>query len=115
MTTFVDSFTFALPEHHESVFDCAQRGATIYDAQLLQDAGFERHHFCNGTDAYSLAHQAVSKLEEQLDGVGAIVYSTCLPLNGNAGNCSEFDRTGDVKYLMDFPASRLQSAFQLDY
>ena len=41
------------------------------------------------------------------------MYATCLPGNGNAGDPAEFERTGDVKYLMDFPASRLQADFGL--
>lgn len=114
MNAFVDHFCFALGELQETVQECATRGATVSDAGVLSESGFERHHYCNGSDAYTLARKAVSTIREELAGTGAIVYSTCLPANANAGSEAEFNRTGDVKHLMDFAASRLQSDFELD-
>ena len=82
----------------------------------LQSAGFCWHHICEpSTSAYDLARAAAAQLAEanQLGEIDAIIYVTCLPANGNAGDQADWDRTHDVKYLMDFPASRLQADFDL--
>ncbi|MFF2518947.1 3-oxoacyl-[acyl-carrier-protein] synthase III C-terminal domain-containing protein [Streptomyces sp. NPDC058086] len=63
--------------------------------------------------AYDLAWAAVKSLSLP-ETVDAIVYSTCLPHNGNAGDVTAWSETRDVKHLMDFPASRMQSALGLD-
>ncbi|HEX2313488.1 MAG TPA: 3-oxoacyl-[acyl-carrier-protein] synthase III C-terminal domain-containing protein, partial [Thermomonospora sp.] len=39
---------------------------------------------------------------------------TCIPVNANTGSAAEWERTRDVKHLMDFPASRLQADFGLN-
>jgi 3-oxoacyl-[acyl-carrier-protein] synthase-3 len=46
-------------------------------------------------------------------GADVLVYSTSLPVNGNVGPLDRYRETRDVKYLMDFPASRLQAEFGL--
>jgi 3-oxoacyl-[acyl-carrier-protein] synthase-3 len=56
----------------------------------------------------------VQQIENELGEIGAIVYSTCIPVNGSVGDQRKFNETRDVKYLMDFPASHLQSDFGLD-
>ncbi len=45
---------------------------------------------------------------------GAIIYSTCIPANANIGRADAYLESRDVKNLMDFPASHLQSDFGLD-
>jgi 3-oxoacyl-[acyl-carrier-protein] synthase-3 len=80
-------------------------------------AGFEWHHVCEpSTTAYDLATAAAAQLVGRglADGADAIVYATCLPLNGNAGDVREWQRSRDVKHLMDFPGSRLQADLALD-
>lgn len=118
MTAYVDHICYALGDVIERVEDCAQRGGTISDTLLLKDAGFHQHHICAANDtAYNLAHNAVSQIAERvmLNGnIGAIIYSTCLPCNGNIGNAKHYHSTRDVKHLMDFPASHLQSDFSLN-
>jgi 3-oxoacyl-[acyl-carrier-protein] synthase-3 len=47
-------------------------------------------------------------------GCSAIVYATCLTWSGNLGPWSAFESSRDVKHLMDFPASHLQTDFGLD-
>jgi 3-oxoacyl-[acyl-carrier-protein] synthase III len=66
-------------------------------------------------NAYGLARVATEQLARagKLDEIDAIVYATCIPLNGNVGDTADWERTRDVKYLMDFPASRLQVEFGL--
>jgi 3-oxoacyl-[acyl-carrier-protein] synthase-3 len=56
----------------------------------------------------------VSSIGEHVPGTGAIVYSTCIPLNANIGDEKMFRSSRDVKYLMDFPASHLQAEYGLD-
>jgi 3-oxoacyl-[acyl-carrier-protein] synthase III len=112
---YVDHLTFALGDETRSVEDAHERGLTVSKAADLREAGFTQHHVCHGqTTAYDLASRAVSNIRGHLDGTGAIVYSTCIPINGNIGNEKKFRETRDVKHLMDFPASHLQADFGLD-
>ncbi len=64
--------------------------------------------------AYDFARQAVQTVERELGNVGAIIYSTCIPANANIGRADAYLESRDVKNLMDFPASHLQSDFGLD-
>lgn len=111
---YIDHLSFSLGDETRSVEDSAQRGLLVSSAEVLKEAGFHRHHVCSsGTSAYDLARAAVGNIEADLGDIRAIVYSTCLPLNGNAGDERLFRETRDVKHLMDFPASHLQSDFKL--
>jgi 3-oxoacyl-[acyl-carrier-protein] synthase-3 len=115
---FVDSFVYALGDRKAHVRDSAEAGRLVSAADDLESVGFRWHHLCApSTTAYDLAKAATRQLAEsdRLGDVDAIVYATCLPLNGNANPGPEdFQRTRDVKYLMDFPVSRLQADFGLD-
>jgi 3-oxoacyl-[acyl-carrier-protein] synthase-3 len=111
---FVDSFAYSLGDQKFHVTESAAAGRLVSDASDLESAGFRWHHVCEpATSAYDLAAMATSRLAEsdKLGEIDAIVYATCLPVNGNAGDQAEWERTGDVKHLMDFPASRLQADF----
>jgi 3-oxoacyl-[acyl-carrier-protein] synthase-3 len=112
---YLDHIGTALGGRTETVEEAAARGLTRSKAAVLRDAGFRRHHVSEpGTHAYDLARQAVEAIRPALVDVGAIVYATCLPLNGNAGSEAAFRDSRDVKHLMDFPASRLQANFDLE-
>ena len=113
---FVDSFVYSLGERKIHVNETAAAGRLISSAQDLESAGFRWHHVCEPTtSAYDLAKAVTGQLADsgRLGEVDAIVYATCLPLNGNAGDPAQWERTRDVKHLMDFPASRLQADFGL--
>jgi 3-oxoacyl-[acyl-carrier-protein] synthase III len=111
---FVDSFSFALGDDTHDVDAAVALGRTLTAAPALKDAGFARHHVCRpGTTAYDLARRAVEPIALKLGDVGAIVYSTCLPCNANIGDEARFQSTRDVKWLMDFPVSHLQTDFNL--
>ena len=111
---FIDHFSYALGETTQSVVQAAASGQTRSSALVLQEAGFVQHHVCqDGTTAYDLAQRAVAPLREHLADTGAIIYATCLPCNGNLGSQEAYQRTRDVKHLMDFPASHLQADFGL--
>ncbi|HEX9782363.1 MAG TPA: 3-oxoacyl-[acyl-carrier-protein] synthase III C-terminal domain-containing protein [Opitutaceae bacterium] len=112
---YVSHLSFALGDETHPVEDTVDGGKTLSTAEVLREAGFRQHHVCrDGTTAYDLAKSAVAQLEGRLDDIGAIVYATCIPINGNIGSEDRYRETRDVKHLMDFPASRLQSDFGLD-
>jgi len=112
---FLDHLSFELGDETCTVEESEQKGRTISTASVLRDSGFNEHHVCTSqTTAYDLANGAVRQIEKQLGNIGAIIYSTCIPVNGSVGDANKFNETRDVKYLMDFPASHLQSDFGLD-
>jgi 3-oxoacyl-[acyl-carrier-protein] synthase-3 len=113
---FVDSFAHSLGDRKFHVTESAAAGRLISGASDLESAGFRWHHVCEpATSAYDLAARATTRVAAagQLGDIDAVVYATCLPVNGNVGDQAEWERTRDVKYLMDFPASRLQADFGL--
>jgi 3-oxoacyl-[acyl-carrier-protein] synthase-3 len=113
----VDHFVYALGENKRDIGQTEAAGKLFSSAADLTSAGFRWHHVCGPeTSAYDLGRLAVAQLakDERLGHVDAIVYATCLTLNGNVGSTADFERTTDVKHLMDYPGSRLQAAFGLD-
>lgn len=114
MPVFISDIAYSLGPVVETVEECASRGRTLSDAALLRESGFGEHRICAAdATAYSLAHDAVGRLGASVTNCGAIIYSTCLPCNGNIGKSEDYQRTRDVKHLMDFPASHLQADFDL--
>lgn len=113
---YVGWFAAALGERKFHVDDSAAAGRLFSAAEDLRSGGFRWHHICDpGTSAYDLARAAVGEIPgAAYAGADAIVYATCLPLNGNLGSQAAYRRTGDVKHLMDFPVSRLQADLGLD-
>ena len=115
MNVFVDHLAYALGEETSTVEEAAARRRLISEPAMLREAGFELHHVAGeSTSAYDLAARAVGAVRERLGDVGAIVYATTLPLNGNVGSEARFRETRDVKHLMDFPASHVQADFGLE-
>jgi len=112
---FVNNFSYVLGDQTYTVEESVAQGRTISTVCALQEAGFAKHYVCSPkTNAYDLAKLTVDKIQENLGDIGAIIYSTCLPTNGNIGDNENFQKTRDVKYLMDFPISHLQSDFGLE-
>lgn len=113
---FADNFSFSLGERKVHLTESESAGRLLSSAEDLASAGFGWHHMCEPeTTSYDLAKTALRPLAEagRLDGIDAIVYATCLPLNGNVGDRDAWKSSGDVKFLMDYPASRLQADFEL--
>jgi 3-oxoacyl-[acyl-carrier-protein] synthase-3 len=107
--------SYALAERCFTVEESAAAGRTFTDAESLRRAGFEQHFMCGpGTTAYDLARNAVEGIVGRLGALDAIIYATCIPSNGNIGPQQRYDETRDVKYLMDYPGSRLQADFGFD-
>jgi 3-oxoacyl-[acyl-carrier-protein] synthase-3 len=112
---FLDHLSFKLGDETITVEESAKSGRTISTASVLRESGFSEHHVClSQTTAYDLARGAVQQIEGELGDIGAIIYSTCIPINGSVGDEKKFHETRDVKHLMDFPASHLQCDFKLD-
>ncbi len=112
---YVHHLSWALGNQRDTIQEAAARNRLTSSSSALAEAGFTVHYWCDDTtSAYDLAQAAVEPLRDQLVDVGCIIYSTCIPLNGNCGSQGEFARSKDVKHLMDFPASRLQADFNLD-
>ena len=112
---FVNRIASALGEECRDVEQTAAMHKLLSPPDVIRGAGFATHHVCGeGTTAYDLARRAVAALGDEVNGSGAIIYSTCIPANANVGSAKEFEAGGDVKHLMDFPASHLQADFGLD-
>jgi 3-oxoacyl-[acyl-carrier-protein] synthase-3 len=111
---YLDHLSFALGDSVRTVEQTAALGLLRSSVAALRDAGFSSHCIASpGTTAYDLALRAVAPLRGRLSGIDAIIYATTLPCNGNVGDERRFRDTGDVKYLMDFPASHLQADLEL--
>ena len=114
-STFANHFTYSLGRIQSTLDESARSGRTFTAFTPLAEAGFQRHYMAAPNEtAYDLARRAVEPLRPMLSGCGAIIYATCLPCNAGTGSEREFLDGGDVKHLMDFPASRLQREFDLD-
>jgi 3-oxoacyl-[acyl-carrier-protein] synthase-3 len=112
---YADHFSYSLGSIQSTLEESARSGRTFTEYTPLAEAGFQRHHMAGPNEtAYDLARRAVEPLRPMLPGCNAIIYATCLPCNANVGSEQKFADGGDVKHLMDFPASRLQHDFQLD-
>ena len=112
---FVDHPSYALGEVCRTVEESAAAGDTFSDGDALRDAGFDSHQICGPrTTAYDLAMRALEPIADRMAGADAIVYATCLPVNGSIDDVVAFRQSRDVKHLMQYPASRLQADFGID-
>jgi len=116
---FINDFGYSLGSQRFRVDETSKAGATFSDCSILQESGFEYHHVCQASEsAYDLAAHAVDNLRStrpnhSLEDIDVVIYATCLVCNGNLGSWESFDKTKDVKPLMDFPVSHLQSDFNM--
>ncbi len=112
---YLGYFTYALGNQMQTVEQAVEQGLTLSTVDVLKAAGFQTHYTCPPEEsAYDLVKEALTYIPPgHLQTMDAIVYATCLPLNGNLGSFDAFVETGDVKHLMDFPASHLQDDFNL--
>jgi 3-oxoacyl-[acyl-carrier-protein] synthase III len=114
-TVHLDHVVYALGDREQTLEQAAASSAIRSSPDVLRAGGFARHHICAvETTAYDLAYRAVDRIREHLGEIGALVYATTLPLNGSMSDEPQFRASGDVKHLMNFPASRLQADFGLD-
>jgi len=111
---FVNDFTSALGSKLQQVEQAEAAGQLVSSAAALRDAGFENHRICDdGESSFDLAARAFEQTSIDPSLIDAIVYSTCLPMNGSDCDTQRFNESGDVKHIMQFPASKLQSRYGL--
>lgn len=109
---FISNLASALGSRTQSVEQAEQNRQLYSPATILRGAGFASHHLCEDDEgSYELAARAFSESAIDPASVQAIVYATCLPMNGNTAVVADFARSGDVKHVMQFPASKLQAEF----
>jgi 3-oxoacyl-[acyl-carrier-protein] synthase-3 len=112
---YVSEPTYALGECAYTVEESVAAGRTVTDLAGLRGAGFERHCVCGPqTTAFDLVKAAIEPIADKLGKLDAIIYATCLPANGNVGPPRLYEETRDVKYVMDYPASRVQAHLRQD-
>jgi len=112
---YLSHLASALGSAAQTVEQAGAAGQLVSEARALRDAGFESHHVCaDGENAYQLAAGAFGKSGIDAASIDTIIYSTCLPLNGNIRDGTAFDASADVKQLMHFPASELQADFGME-
>jgi 3-oxoacyl-[acyl-carrier-protein] synthase III len=111
---FLSHLSFALGDDTSTVDESYSSGKTFSEPSSLKEAGFDRHHICHPrTSAYQLAKAAVQQIQPHFTEVGAIIYSTCLPLNGTVETQHNFHDSKDIQDLMNFPVNHLQVDFNL--
>lgn len=111
---YVDGFSYALGSRTATVQESAAAGRTLTQADDLLAAGFRTHHMCrDGETSYDLALGSARAMGDLSD-IDAIIYATCIPQNANLGDAAAFEASRDVKHLMDYPGSRLQSELGMD-
>jgi 3-oxoacyl-[acyl-carrier-protein] synthase-3 len=113
---YISDIGYALGNIRQTLEFSHVNGMTYSSPELLTDSGFHFHHMCGPTQtAYDLARSAVDQLittrGKDCENINGILYATCLTCNGNLGQWQDFQQSGDVKHLMDFPVSHLQAEF----
>ena len=112
---YVQDLAYALGDVSGTVHEAESSGLLVSSAEALEEAGFQTHYRSSRSGTcIDLAIRAVEPIKARLEDTAAIVYSTCIPTNGNIGSVAKFHESRDVKHLMDFPASRLQVEMGLD-
>lgn len=110
---YIDNLSYSLGDEATTLDASVAAGRTLTSADAFRDAGFNQHWIAaRETTAYDLAIRAIDPIKSHLTNLDSIIYSTCLTLNGNIGKWSDFEKTRDVKHLLDYPASHLQSYLQ---
>jgi 3-oxoacyl-[acyl-carrier-protein] synthase-3 len=115
---YISSLAYQLGDIHETIEEAETKKLLVSAKEQLIDGGFSRHYRCSeNIKALDLAlassKETLKKCDLNKNDIGAIVYATCFPINANCGSAEEFERTRDVKHLLDYPASHLQAKLEL--
>jgi 3-oxoacyl-[acyl-carrier-protein] synthase-3 len=111
---YLNNFGYALGSVLRNAVQSEQAGDLRSSADALHDAGFDAHHICSVNEtAYDLACNALRASAIRPSEIDCICYATCIPANGSLPCEQNFSDSRDVKHLMNFPASRLQSEFEM--
>ena len=112
MTVYLRSISLSLGDVRQDVAVAHAAGTLLSSVDELRRAGFAHHYVCSpDATSYDLARAAVAPIARNRPPIGAIVYATTLPCNATIGDDADFRRTADVKYLMRYPAARIQAEF----
>ena len=112
--THLDKISSALGSQACTLSESASAGHFYSSEATLVEAGFRAHYRCGENEsAYELARRVVEGMEFAPSEITSLIYASCLPINENLGDVREFAKDGDVKHLLDFPASHLQADFDL--
>ena len=112
---YLDHLARSLGSISQTVEAAGAANQLVSPVAALRESGFTSHHVCApGETAYDLAARALRASNIDASAIDAIVYSTCLPQNGSDSDTDKYAATGDVKFLMQFPASRLQAEFGME-
>src|SRR5262245_13984840 len=122
MSVYLSHPVYALGSDRHTLAEAAAGNLLWSDAPVLAEAGFEFHHRAGAQQsAYDLALACARKLSDafgvdgrSLKSTHVLLYATCLPVNANRGRWEDFSASGDVKHLLDYPASHLQSELGMD-
>lgn len=122
MNIFLSFPEYELGRNRQSLSATAENGLLFSDLDQLETAGFANHHMCEDSEtAYDLASRLMKKMipklqsvDISLNNIDMLVYATCFPMNANVGEWSEFEKSRDIKHLIDYPASHLQADFGLE-
>lgn len=110
---YLSDIAYAVGSLDYDVATSADSGRTLSSEQQLRASGFVRHRVCRDDEsALDLAETVIAEIAP--NSADAIIQATCLPENANSGDRDEFEKSRDVKHLMQYPASRLQARFGLD-
>ncbi|MEM7122535.1 MAG: 3-oxoacyl-[acyl-carrier-protein] synthase III C-terminal domain-containing protein [Pseudomonadota bacterium] len=106
---FLSDLAYALGDDAVTVHESAKAGRLVSDPDALLNAGFRTHHLCRPqTTVVDLAARSLDRFQAPLCAAPILIFATALTPNGNLGDPVTCEETGDVRHLMDFPASRLQ-------
>jgi 3-oxoacyl-[acyl-carrier-protein] synthase-3 len=112
---YLNNFGYALGSISRDAVQSEQSGDLLSSANALYDAGFNSHHICAINETpYDLACNALKASLIRPSEIDCICYATCIPGNGSLSCEQNFEDSRDVKHLMNFPASRLQSEFEMN-
>jgi len=119
---FLSHPVFTLGSERHTLAEAAADKLLHSDVSVLAEAGFAFHHRAAAQQsAYDLSLACARRLGEAVDSddgslaqTDVIIHATCLPVNSNRGSWEEFASSGDVKHLLDYPASHLQSDLGMD-
>lgn len=115
MDIFVNYFAYKLGSQKVTLEESSKMKRLLAGVEEFKTAGFNLHRVASKDEtSYDLAKGAVEQIKGHLENTTSIIYATCLPANGNIGSAQEFEKTRDVKFLMDYPASHLQADFELE-
>ena len=114
-SVYLKQLASSLGSVSQSVEAAGAANQLVSPVAALRESGFTAHHVCAPDEtAYDLAARALRDSNVDAAAVDAIIYSTCLPQNGSDSDAEKYAATGDVKFLMQFPASRLQAEFGME-